>query len=391
MVGMRWRRVPFLVVLGVAVPGCTNNHGSESPSVSTSMTTASTISATLDVTVEVPASTSVGPEPSVSVGWERLPSGPWTGDTVGWTFSAMNAAVLAYGPDGWYVIEVEADEVRQTQPSPISPRSGAATAWTGTEFLIWGGSEQSSDAVETLQMSGAAYNPGSDTWRMLPAAPLDVDSPKAVAWDGHEMYVWDAVQGDQPAQLNDAAAYDPVADTWRPLGSRLPNANYEVVRSAEGTPPLLWLDQRDSTVPLYGTSNRLYSYDGNSDRWTPRDDSPLRGWSPAASVAGDTFTALGESRSPDAETVDLEAVTWTASGGWQNLPLPQLDTVPVCQTQVLAHGVDVVARRCTAVSVLHEGEWVRLERITDSARLLIAGTWLLSIDINRIDRLAINT
>ncbi len=310
---MRTRRAPFLVVLGVAVSGCTTNHGSgsESTSVSTSTIVASTVSASIDVDVEVPASTSVAPEPSVSVGWERLASGLWAGDTVGWTFSAMNADMLAYGLDGWYVIEVEADEVRQTQPSPINPRSGAATAWTGTEFLIWGGSERSSDAVETLQMSGAAYSPGSDTWRMLPAAPLDVDSPKAVAWDGHEMYVWDAVQGDQPAQLNDAAAYDPGTDTWRPLASRLPNANYEILRSADGTPPLLWLDQRDSTVPLYGTSNRLYIYDVNSDQWTALDDSPLPGWSPAASVAGDTFTALGESRSADAEAVDLEMVRWS--------------------------------------------------------------------------------
>lgn len=374
----------------MALAGCTTNHNPKSSQVSTSTTTSSTVSATI-VVGEVPASTSVPSEATRSVRWERLPSGPWSGDTVGWTFSAMNDGVLAYGPDGWYVIEVAAGEVRQTQPAPINPRSGAATAWTGTELLIWGGSELTSDAVETVQMSGAAYNPVSDTWRPLPTAPLDADSPRAVAWDGHEMYVWDAVEGDQPAQLNDAAAYDPGTDTWRPLVSRLPNANYEILHSAEGTPPLLWLDQRDSTVPLYGTSNRLYSYDTNSDQWTALDESPLRGWSPAATVAGDTFVALGEARSPDAQTVDLEVVTWTAAHGWQNLPVPQLDIVPVCQTQVLAHGDDVVARRCTAVSVFHGGEWERLDPITDSARLLISGSWLLSIDVNHIDRLAINT
>jgi len=87
-------------------------------------------------------------------------------------------------------------------PSPLSPREAAASVWTGTEVIIWGGR-----VGDTALLDGAAYNPSTDTWR--PIAPNSWGHPAAHAvWTGTEMVV---------LAKNGGAAYDPATDTWRDL------------------------------------------------------------------------------------------------------------------------------------------------------------------------------
>ncbi|MEZ5231368.1 MAG: kelch repeat-containing protein [Acidimicrobiales bacterium] len=54
--------------------------------------------------------------------------------------------------------------------APIAGRSGAAVVWTGDELLIWGGYVY--DGRERPLDDGAAYDPITDSWRTLPAAPI---------------------------------------------------------------------------------------------------------------------------------------------------------------------------------------------------------------------------
>lgn len=111
---------------------------------------------------------------------------------------------------------------------PLSDRVGAATVWTGSEVLMWGGRTGLSSSRAGLQDDGAAYDPATRQWRMLAPAPIGPRSGHAAVWTGREMLVWGGVrpEGEELAGYADGALYDPVADTWRtireaPIGGRV--------------------------------------------------------------------------------------------------------------------------------------------------------------------------
>ena len=119
-------------------------------------------------------------------------------------------APIAYNPaiDSW----------RTLAKPPMAGRRSAASVWTGTRWIVWGGTTGTSELGD-----GAAYDPTSDTWTVLARSPL---SPRRVraAWTGSEMIV-DAgatggdLTGNFEMALGDGAAYDPATDTWRTIAS----------------------------------------------------------------------------------------------------------------------------------------------------------------------------
>ena len=123
----------------------------------------------------------------------------------------MEITPIAYDPatDSW----------RELAAPPIERRQQAASVWTGTEWIVWGGTTGDKEFDD-----GAAYDPTSDTWRPLPDSPL---SPRRVrgAWTGTELIVVAGSTGGEPVTGNgefahaDGAAYDPATDTWRSLTS----------------------------------------------------------------------------------------------------------------------------------------------------------------------------
>ena len=70
---------------------------------------------------------------------------------------APTADGLAYAPatDAWRVLP----------DAPIPSRPYASGVWTGTELLVWGGYDVSTDGHVTGADDGAAYDPATDTWR----------------------------------------------------------------------------------------------------------------------------------------------------------------------------------------------------------------------------------
>lgn len=72
---------------------------------------------------------------------------------------------------------------------------GDAAVWTGTEMLLW--STRGSGvpgAVTEPTRGGAAYNPGTDTWRAISSVNAPTTSGPAV-WTGTEMIVWSGLEG----------------------------------------------------------------------------------------------------------------------------------------------------------------------------------------------------
>lgn len=112
--------------------------------------------------------------------------------------------------------------------APIPPRVDPAAVWTGTEVLVWGGRTDPSSSRSGVRGDGAAYDPVSRRWRVLPLAPIGPRNEPEAVWTGTEMLVWGGQQpeGPGPAGWADGAAYDPARNAWRripdaPIGSRV--------------------------------------------------------------------------------------------------------------------------------------------------------------------------
>jgi hypothetical protein len=106
----------------------------------------------------------------------------------------------------------ETGEWRVLPPGPLSARTGHTATWTGRELLIWGGC---CDPRGHELGDGGAYDPELDRWRQMAPAPLLPRTAHTAVWTGSEMVVW----GGQAANhaFNDGAEYDPARDRWRPL------------------------------------------------------------------------------------------------------------------------------------------------------------------------------
>ncbi len=92
--------------------------------------------------------------------------------------------------------------------------------WTGTEFIIWGGNSGSGELN-----NGAIYNPASNTWRGMAASPLAGRLDHSAVWTGTEMIIQG---GSGNAYYDDGARYNPATDTWTPMPfSPLGKATYQ--------------------------------------------------------------------------------------------------------------------------------------------------------------------
>lgn len=97
---------------------------------------------------------------------------------------------------------------RRLAPSPLRGGVGFVGAWTGEEWLLVEANRP--EDPRPPSGSGAAYNPATDSWRMLPAAPLRPGWAAAAAWTGSTMVVI-RFSGDAPSG---GAQYDPESDQW---------------------------------------------------------------------------------------------------------------------------------------------------------------------------------
>ena len=88
----------------------------------------------------------------------------------------------------------------------LDPRYFHTAVWTGTEMIVWGGS----NAVGTYYNDGSRYNPATDTYTLVASlgAPSAREAHVAV-WTGKEMVIFGGT-GDTTG-----GKYDPVTDTWK--------------------------------------------------------------------------------------------------------------------------------------------------------------------------------
>lgn len=90
------------------------------------------------------------------------------------------------------VISVDSESSRPVaninffDPGPLSPRTGADVIWTGTEVIVWGGSE----ADDTYLVDGARFDLETGVWRLLPPLPVSGEQVTRSIWvDGRLVVV----------------------------------------------------------------------------------------------------------------------------------------------------------------------------------------------------------
>lgn len=208
---------------------------------------------------------------AVNGAWRKLATSPlsgreaaatvWTGTEMlvwgGTTGQVLVADGAAYNParDAW----------RPIAPSPLSARTAAAAVWTGREMVVWGGSETA---------DGAAYDPAADRWRLLAAAPIAGRSAAVAAWTGQEMVVWSG------SALSDGAAYDPGADRWRTIAGGPLRGRFAPASAWTGRELLVWGGDSDRTF----VADDGAAYDPAADRWRSLPQAPVAARAAPASV-----------------------------------------------------------------------------------------------------------
>ncbi len=169
------------------------------------------------------------------------------------TLSAIRANAIVYGT--WSAIP----------PAPLSVRYGSVRAWTGDEMLVVGGQEPdfTPGIPPTVDRDGAAFDPATERWSRLPAAPIPVGPSSASVWTGSQLFAW----GGTSAYVSNAGArFDPSTNRWRrlPTSPLSPRSDAIAVWTGREVLVLGGDTHVDDRAPLSDAA----TYDPATDRWT---------------------------------------------------------------------------------------------------------------------------
>lgn len=131
---------------------------------------------------------------------------------------------------------------RMLPESPIGDRNEHSAVWTGEEVIIWGGWVFDPQRQEEMTLSdGAAYNPVTDTWRLLPEAPIEARFGHSGVWTGEELVIWGGAASPSTNEAwNDGAAYNPASNSWRALADSPLSARYDHSAFSTAVGVVIW-------------------------------------------------------------------------------------------------------------------------------------------------------
>jgi len=141
-----------------------------------------------------------------------------------------------------------------------SARESHTAVWTGTEMIVWGGS----DGFDYLD-TGGRYLPADDSWKATDSG-LNIPSARdfhTAVWTGSEMIIWGGRDQDYN-YMNDGGRYDPATDSWMPTGidENTPSGREYHTAVWTGTEMIVW-GGNDGESDL-NTGGR---YEPASDTW----------------------------------------------------------------------------------------------------------------------------
>ncbi len=145
-----------------------------------------------------------------------------------------------------------------------TPRGGQSAVWTGTELIIWGGGSSGG-----YLNSGSRYDPVTDTWTPITTvnAPAARSSHNAV-WTGTEMIVWGGRGCNNNCNLNSGGRYNPVTDSWTAIStSNAPSPRFKFTVVWAGNEMIVW--GGTDAIPNAALLRTGGRYNPATDTWTP--------------------------------------------------------------------------------------------------------------------------
>jgi N-acetylneuraminic acid mutarotase len=206
--------------------------------------------------------------------WRSMPAAPFnpTGHLPSFTFwTGREVLVIAGGNWGseprvyGASFDPQSDRWTLFPEAPLDWRDGFSASWSGSELLVWGGSNDNGALRD-----GAAYDPSTRSWRYLADCPIEGRAHHAALWHEGHMYV---VGGASDSEFYaDGAVYSPSSDSWRALPP-LPGIGRRALTAVStGSAILIWGGLGPQSALADGAS-----YRSDTDAWTALPTSPLAG------------------------------------------------------------------------------------------------------------------
>jgi N-acetylneuraminic acid mutarotase len=209
--------------------------------------------------------------PTVLVGGSGRSGAPAAHRTTG---PAPATAYPSTGPGS--VAALVRDHWSQLPTAPIPGRTGAAAVWTGQQMLVWGGGSGSQS--EELRSDGAAYDPATNRWSMLPAGPLSGRTEMASVWTGQDMFIWGGYDNDSPGSFHatdTGALYDPSTRTWRQLPPSPLSARVDATALWTGTEVVVIGGQPAVTTSQLSGYTDAAAYNPRTNTWRRLAPTPV--------------------------------------------------------------------------------------------------------------------
>jgi hypothetical protein len=232
---------------------------------------------------------------------------------------AVAVTALVWQADSGDVVTDPADPGTSTPSTATTlPATGtdwhtAATAWTGTEYLVWGG-QAGGDG--TGRADGWRFDPATGETRTIPVAPIAPRDEAVGAWSGTELIVCCGIPiGDGPGyDTASTAAYDPATDSWRVLAPPPPEAAGHALGAVWTGDELLVVNTIGGSG-LFAVGLFLHAYDPSTDSWSRLADAPRGDRLGQLLWTGDeliVWTVGYSSARDEGQRYDPDTDTWTA-------------------------------------------------------------------------------
>jgi hypothetical protein len=184
-------------------------------------------------------------------------------------------------------------------------------------MIVWGG--EADEMSSELFSDGAAYNPDTESWRLLPTSPLSGRRYHLAAWTGEEMLIVGGV-GEK-----DGAAYNPASDSWRSIEEALIPVGPPAGTGISGLVGEAWTGKE--LVAWHVASNQIAAYNPVADQWRQLPAPPLAADLGVLRWNGTDLYAVAANTSIYPQDVPLLLARFTDGGDeWKSLPEIGLST-----------------------------------------------------------------
>ena len=195
-----------------------------------------------------------------------------------------------------------------------SARYFHATLWTGTEIIVWGGQDETTE-LDT----GARYTPGTSAWDVVTTtgAP-DPRSEHSLVWSGTEAIAWGGRTGDYGSCYLSGGRYTPGGGWTATDESAAPAERFDHRAVWAASRMVVWGGTETDTWDLLETGG---IYNPSADSWagTSLTGVPAGREFHTAVSTGTTMIVYGGMALPDFETTDTGGIfdpSVGASGQW---------------------------------------------------------------------------